>query len=102
MRLLIALLISFSFIACSTVKRPDTDLCIVNAPVEHMKCYNLLRDYNDAGERDPLAKPSYREAKSVSDLNKYTCTDVPGLAHLKIYIQELRDALDKELARRNE
>lgn len=86
---------------CATVERPDTDMCVVNVPGEHAKCYNLKRDYNDDGSRNPSAIPTYRpidrtKKLSLDDLNKNTCVDPDGLANLKSYIRELRDAYERE------
>lgn len=86
-------LMAFSLlIACScAIQRPDTDLCIVNAPAEHLKCYNMLRDYDDRGNLKSGAQATFRPAHSVRDINKYLATDPKGLANLKTYIGQLRD-----------
>jgi len=95
MRLLTTLWISCSFLlfACAQVPRPDTDLCVVNAPAGHRKCYNILKDYNDEGDLLPGAKPLFKPAKVVEDLNKNICTDPDGWANMKAYIRSLREEL---------
>lgn len=79
---------------CGSIKRPNTDICVVNEPGGYQICYNLYRDYNSNGQRKPDAKPFYKPAKTVSDLNKNICTDPQGFANLLIYISQLREALD--------
>lgn len=76
--------------ACS-VPRPNTDICIANAPANHLICYNLKKDYDNDGNRNPNAKPSYKPLTTVEDINKFACTDPDGLAELKIYLQDLRE-----------
>jgi hypothetical protein len=93
MKLLIVLLITSSVVvSCANVERPDTDLCVVNAPAGHQKCYNLKRDYNNDGKRRKDAAPKFKPAKSIDDLNKSICTDADGFANLKAFVNELRAA----------
>lgn len=83
------IIFSILLVACS-VPRPDTDICIANAPEKHLKCYNLKKDYDNNGERDPNAKPTYKPFAQIEDVNKFALTDPDGLANLKIYLQDLR------------
>ncbi len=76
--------------ACASIPRPDTDMCVVNAPMKHQKCYNLNRDYDSSGNLNAGAVPTYKPAVVVEDLNKNITTDADGWAHLKAYIRELR------------
>lgn len=78
-------------ISCSSVPRPNTDICIANVPAKHRICYNLLRDYDDNGNLTPGAKPSYKPLSSLNDINKNAMTDPKGLANLKAYIRKLRN-----------
>lgn len=78
---------------CAEIKRPDTDLCIANAPKKVLKCFNMKRDYTDGGQLKKDAKPTYRKFELTTDVNKYFMTDSEkGLPNLKAYIQDLRDA----------
>lgn len=91
----IKLLTLVSIISSCAVARPNTDVCIVNAPNNNRKCYNLKSDYNDDGSRKATAVPVYRDNKSIDDLNKAMVVDSPtgyedGLAALKTYINQLR------------
>lgn len=95
MRLLKTLFLAFSLCACSSVSKPDTDLCVVNAPGEHLTCYNIRRDYDDDGNIKAGAKPTYRQAITVADLNKHVVTDPKGWANLKAYIKILREEYSK-------
>lgn len=98
MRALITLLIiSSPFLmasSCSRIQRPDTDLYVVNVPDLKVRGYNLKRDYDDSGNRKPDAvafEVKFKdEAEMLVYLNKATCTNPQGLAHLKAYIEELR------------
>lgn len=81
---------------CSTIPRPDTDLCSVNAGAEYQRCYNLKRDYTNEGVRKPDAQPVFKPAHTIADLDKNFCTDPQGMANLLIYIQELRKAFDAQ------
>ncbi len=81
--------------ACAGVPRPDTDLCIINAPAKHLKCYNMARDYDESGQLLPSAKPTFRPASVIKDVNKYMAIDTKGLANLKTYINTLRDELSR-------
>lgn len=99
MRLMI-LLTAFNLLAAGcqsvSVSRPDTNLCVVNVPALHEKCYNLKSDYDDNGQLQPGAKPVIKQYATPDEmlaaLNKKIGTDPDGWAHLKAYIKELRDA----------
>lgn len=97
-RHLIQLLMAFSFaiMGCSTIERPNTDVCLVNAPGATRKCYNLSTDYNDDGTLKPNAHAVYKPTVNISDINKNTCIDPDGLANLKAYIQKLRIAYQQQ------
>lgn len=83
----------FSAFGCG-IERPDTELCIVNAPGLVEKCYNLKEDYDDTGHLKLDATPLYRELHSVQDLNKHLCVDPEGTVNLKAFIKELREAYE--------
>lgn len=83
---------------CASVPRPDVDLCIINAPAERRKCYNMKEDYDNEGKLKSGATPTYRSNDSVSDLNKglfIDSADGPeaAIARLKAYLQKLRDEM---------
>lgn len=89
---------SIGFSGCAHIKRPDTDLCIANAPKKVRKCYNMARDYTDDGRLKKDAKPFYKPLNSIDDINKNLTVDSEkSLPNLKAYLQDLRD----EYARRN-
>lgn len=91
MKPLTLILTAFSvFIGCS-IPRPDTELCVVNAPMNQMKCYNVRDDYDDKGFLLPNATPLYRPAFTVDDLNKYTVMDIASWANMKAYIKKMRE-----------
>lgn len=94
MRPMIALTI-FSLLGCAGIKRPDTDLCTVNVPAMHKKCYNTLNDYDDSGALLPDAKAKIIPLLGLIDLNKNTTVDPDGWANLKSYIKELRQAYEQ-------
>lgn len=73
------------------VPRPNTDLCVVNAPAGHQKCYNMNRDYDSNGQLLPNAVPSFKPAVVVEHLNKNICIDPDGWANLKAYISVVKD-----------
>lgn len=104
MKLAMMLLVGYSTIlvltSCATIKRPNVDLCIVNAPNKTRKCYNMERDYTSDGLIKPGAKAVYRVTESVEDLNKGLFVDSDsgpedGLARLKAYIKKLREEQEK-------
>jgi len=78
----------FILSACAT--RPDANICVVNAPAGHAKCYNLYYDYNDKGNLLKSAKPTFKPAKSVYDLNKGVWMSNDDWAKVKVWIQNLR------------
>lgn len=86
------LFLSFSLLSCA-VQRPDTDLCGVNGGRGYLRCFNLLRDYDDNGNRRADATPTTRPISKITDLNGYTCTDADGLANLKAFVAEMREQL---------
>lgn len=102
-RLLILLWAAGSLSACG-IPRPDADLCIVNAPNQNRKCYNLKRDYNADGSLRPGAKPTYRPNATIEDLNKSLVLDSPdgfpeGIARMKAWVRKLREASKCEAPR---
>lgn len=101
MKALAILLAVFSLFSCASIKRPDIDVCIVNAPGKKINCYNLEKDYQDDGQLKPGAKFHTRVAASIQDLNKhlvFTSDTGPenAIAKLKAYIKNLREAYENE------
>jgi len=88
------LLIIFSC-ACAHIERPDAEMCVVNAPAEHVKCYNLKHDYSQSGSLKRDASPSYKKARSVHDLNKGVWMSNADWAEVKAWISELRRAYEE-------
>lgn len=91
MRLLATLLIICSLYSCARIPKPNTDLCVINAPGQHLSCWNLKTDYNDNGQIKPGVKPKIKVANSLNDVNKFIVTDPDGFAELKAYIKLLRE-----------
>lgn len=88
--------------SCATIKKPNVDLMIVNAPGNKRCGYNLERDYDNSGRIKPGAKQTCRPNSSVRDLNKAMVVDSPtgfedGLAALKAYIRQLREEYERKL-----
>jgi len=82
-------------LGCGTVERPNAEICVVNAPALHRKCYNLARDFDGNGNRYKDAKPIYRPNPDISSLNKATLIDsetgfADGIGEVLRYIKELR------------
>lgn len=79
--------------ACNEVKRPDTDLCVLNtfASPPHGTCFNLLRDYNDDGTRKRNAQPTIKIVNTIADINKVIYTDPQGWANFKAYVNQLKE-----------
>lgn len=90
MRLMTAL-VTFSLLACSSIQRPDSWICGVNAKGMKLRCYNLKSDYDQNGSLNPGAKPQEYPLKSINDLNAWVCMDPASLEKMKIYMGDLRD-----------
>lgn len=92
-------LVAFSLLAgCAGIPRPNTDLCIVNAPNKNRKCHNMATDYDDKGNLIPGKPAIYRANERIEDLNKFLCVDSPtgtvdGQTELKAYLAKLRNRL---------
>jgi hypothetical protein len=81
---------------CATIAKPDANLCVVNAPAEHLKCYNLKTDYTDDGNVKASAKAKYFKAEVVNDLNKGVWMSNSDWAEVKKWIRELRKAYEAD------
>lgn len=88
------LFLAFSLSGCATIAKPDANLCVVNAPAKHLKCYNLSTDYTDDGNIKASAKAKYFRAQSVEDLNKGVWMSNSDWAEVKKWIRELRKAYE--------
>jgi hypothetical protein len=94
MKKLTTFFLAFSLSGCATIAKPDANLCVVNAPAEHLKCYNLNTDYTDDGNLKKTSKAKYFQAKSVYDLNKGVWMSNSDWAEVKKWIRELRKAYE--------
>lgn len=92
MRLSLLLMICSSA-ACTTLERPDADLCVINAPNDQAECFNLRRDYSTEGHRNSDAAVSTINLIDLNDLNKYVCVNPEGFAELKQYVAQVRERL---------
>lgn len=90
--LIISSVIFFS--GCAGIPRPDSDLCVINAPASHLICYNLKRDYTDNGVLKPDAKPHYKSVATLNDVNKHIIMDVDSFTKLKAYIKKVKAACE--------
>lgn len=93
-RQLIPLWIICSIFSGCGIPRPDSDLCVVNAPGQYQICYNLKRDYDSKGRRKPDAKPFFKPAHTIEDLNKNISMDPDSFARLKAYVNKLKSACE--------
>jgi hypothetical protein len=93
---LATLWISFSLliVGCGIV-RPDTNMYIVNSGRSEMRGYNLLHDYDNNGNLKPGVPERVVPLASLDDLNKHTVTDPDGLANLKAYARQVREAYER-------
>jgi predicted small lipoprotein YifL len=87
---LIALLAVFSLSGCGTLERPDSNVGVVNAPLRHLKYYNLKTDYDSNGILLPGAVAKFKTLQTLDDLNKYICMDPNSFANLKAFLNELK------------
>lgn len=88
---------AFSFFGCAS---KPIQACIINAPNQNRECFDLSSDYNDDGTLKASAIPVYKPNAMIQDLNKALIIDSPtgfedGLANLKAYIKDLRDAYNQ-------
>lgn len=95
MKKLMMFFLASSLSGCATIAKPNANLCVVNAPAQHLKCYNLSTDYTDDGNVRASAKPKYFRAQSVEDLNKGVWMSNGDWAEVKKWIRELRKAYEE-------
>lgn len=89
------LMISFLICSgCASVQRPDTNIYGVNKSAGKLRGYNLKSDYNSDGTRKPGAQPKERPFTDID--NGWVCTDARGFKNLTVYVQDLRDAYERE------
>lgn len=93
----IACFIAFVVVSgCSSMPyRPNSNLCFINAPKSHCRGFNLLRDYDENGDRLPDAVPFVKPITSLDDLNKGAWMDVDSYVELVVYLRELRDTINE-------
>lgn len=82
--------------SCASIERPNAELCIVNAPALHLKCYNLSEDYHSSGKLKNNATAKYLPAKTVEDLNKGVWMSNNDWAQVKGWIRQLRKAYEQK------
>lgn len=92
-KLLIAILTISSLTSCAGIKRPDTDLSVVNVPFSELESYNMLKDYDDNGILLPTAVKKITPITGLGDVNKFTCVSPQGFANLKAYVAKLKQHL---------
>lgn len=81
---------------CASIERPDANLCVVNAPAQHLKCYNLKTDYDQNGQILKGAEAKFFRAETVDDLNKGVWMSNADWSKVKVWISRLRKAYEKE------
>ena len=84
----------FFSLGCSTVQRPDADICGINFASDkpaHLTCFNILKDFNDDGTLKSTAKSHQKLIQGPSSLNagKYVSKD--DWAKVQVWLQDLRD-----------
>ncbi len=84
-------------VSCAGVERPDALVCVVNAPAENIKCYNLKEDYYETGKLKKSAKAKYFKANDVYDLNKGVWISNNDWAKVKVWINQLKEAEKRRL-----
>lgn len=86
---------SFILLGACAIPRPRTELCIVNAPAAHSKCYWMDTDYDQNGNLLPGAVAHLLPARTVSDLNKAMMIPFApsgqGIANFKAYVNKLKE-----------
>ena len=90
-----ALVGPFFFFGCASIKKPDTDICVLNAPEKHQICYNVKKDFDDDGRIKAGAKPKIKPYAVLEDANKNICTDPEGWENMKAYVKKLREEYEK-------
>lgn len=95
MKLPMTLLTAFSLFSCAHIRRPNAELCVVNAPAAHLKCYNVAEDYNEGGYLKPRATAKFFRAENVHDLNKGVWMSNADWAKIKVWISDLRRAYEE-------
>jgi hypothetical protein len=81
----------FSLVACTSIPRPDANLCGINAKSQTLRCYNLKSDYTDDGTLKPDAKPFIISIKSIQDLNAGVYASPKDFQELKAWVGQLRE-----------
>jgi hypothetical protein len=82
---------SLSLASCAQIKRPDADICVLNAPGAKLTCYNLKDDYDDDGNIKPGAKPHFLPAPTLESINKSIVMSPAHFSLLKAYVKKLRE-----------
>lgn len=77
---------------CSqAIKRPDSNILIINAAALHLKGYNILKDYDSNGNLLADAVPIIYPVTSLKDINGWACTDPQkGLPNIKTSLSDAR------------
>lgn len=78
-------------LAACAPKRPDADLCWVNAAGNKKVCYNALHDYDSEGYRKPDAQPKvYALPNGIKDLNLHLTVSPDGQEEILRFMEESR------------
>jgi hypothetical protein len=88
---MIALTICLSISSCSSVKRPDAYICGINSKSKELRCYNILKDFNDDGSMKPEAKPMIQPLSGLDQLNSSVMMFPKEFEKVKVWLQDLRD-----------
>lgn len=81
MKLIKLVILPLAVSRCASIERPETDLCVVNAPAMNKKCFSM---------KEPKRVAKYIPLKGLEDLNKNTCIEPEGFGNLKAYLLQLR------------
>lgn len=87
---LTTLCLTFSLIGCAGVKRPDANVCGINAVSSNLRCYNILKDYSNDGTLNANAKPTLVPISGLNDLNAGIYFSPIDVEKLKVWIGDMR------------
>lgn len=92
------MIFSLLMAGCSSIERPDSNLCGINAVGLRLHCYNLKKDFNNKGQRLKNAKPlvvQFKTEKEMLDfMNKGFMMDVTSFERTNVFVKEVREYCD--------
>ena len=95
MRLTVFNLFVIATMGCSSVERPNADICVINAPGLKLTCYNMRNDYDNSGNLKPGVQPHFKQTVTLYDVNKFITMSPDDFSELKAYVGELKDEYER-------